>query len=69
MFLSSYISSCVCSSVSGVSSSLESGSGMDILFNILIWGFPCNLLSRVSLYFMSALSLSVLLLAVDSVEV
>ena len=62
IFMSSYVSS-------SVSSSLESGSGMDMLFNVLIWGLWCSHLSRVSLYFMGNFGLSVLLLAVHSVDV
>ena len=49
MFVFSCVSSCVCSSGTCVSSSLESGNGMDILFNVLIWGLLCNLLHKVSL--------------------
>ena len=48
VFVSSFVFPCMCSSVCCVSSSLESGSGMDILFSVLIWGLPCNFLSRVS---------------------
>ena len=45
----SSVSSCMCSSVSCVSSSLESGRGMDKLFKVLIWGLPYNCFSRVLL--------------------
>ena len=41
------VSSHVCSSVSCVSSLLESGNGMDTLCKI--WGLPCKHFSRVSL--------------------
>ena len=55
----------MCSSVSCVSTSLESGRGMDKLFKVLIWGLPCKCLSRVSLQLIGILGLSVLLLAVE----
>ena len=59
----SSLSSYVCSSVSCVSSLLESGNGMDTLCKVLIWGLPCKCFSRVSLKLMGNLSLRVLLLA------
>ena len=49
VFVSSHVSSCMCSSVSSVFSSLEFGRGIDKLFKVLIWGLPCKCFSRVSL--------------------
>ena len=41
VFISSHVSSCVCSSVSCVSSSLESGRGIDKLFQSSYLGVFC----------------------------
>ena len=57
MLASSYASSCmfasvsshVCSSVSCVSSLLESESGIDTLFKVLIWSLQCKCCNKVSL--------------------
>ena len=57
MFVSLCVSSCMCSSVSShvcssvscVSSSQESGNGMDPLCKALIWGLPFKCCSRVFL--------------------
>ena len=42
--ISIFVSSSVYSSVS----LLESGSGIEMLFSVFIWGLPCSHLSRVS---------------------
>ena len=64
-YVSSHVSSCMCSSVSSVSLLLESGRGIDKLFKVFIWGLLCKHLSKVSLYLMGILGLNVLLLAVE----
>ena len=45
----SYVSSHVCSSVSCVLSSLESGNGVATLCKVLVWGPLCKHFNRVSL--------------------
>ena len=49
VFASLHVSSCVSSSVSSVSSLLETGRGIDKLFKVFIWSLPCKCSSRVSL--------------------
>ena len=58
----------VCLSVPCVSSSLESGNGMDTLCKVLIWGFPCKYFHRVLLQLMSSLGLSLLLQGVEGFQ-
>ena len=47
--VSLHFSSCVASTVSSVSSSLESGRGIDKLFIVFTWGLPCKRCNSVSL--------------------
>ena len=57
---------CVSSSASSL---LESGIGMDMLFSVHIWGWPCRRLSRVSLLLTGMYGLSCLSLVVDYIDV